>query len=249
MEESIKKLIDLQDCDARIMEIKEKKVESPQWIKKLEEELLLLENEMEEELGRLNECKRERSDIEREIEDIDVKVEKSNAKLSNIRDNKEYRAALKEIENMGKEKGRLEDRTLEIMEQLEALSLNCTSKKESLEKGKESFEKDKDKVMKELKAFDVELEELESKRGLLAEEIDANLLKSYDNIRKRKDGVAITPVINGVCQVCHMGIPPQKFNELIRGDILMNCPHCMRIMYWGDNEYFKKAADAEVVSE
>ncbi len=249
MEESIKKLIDLQDCDARIMEIKDQKVEGPNRIKALEEKLLLLESEMEEEMERLDVCKKEGNDIELEIEDIDSKVEKSNSKLSNIRDNKEYRAALKEIETMSKEKGRFEDRTLEIMEQLEVLKKSCTSRKESLKKGKEAFKKDKSKIMKEIKALDLELEELEAKRSGLSEDIDANLLKSYDTIRKHKDGVAITSVIKGVCQACHMGIPPQKFNELIRGDSLMNCPNCMRIMYWGDNEKFKKTADVEGASE
>jgi len=69
------------------------------------------------------------------------------------------------------------------------------------------------------------------------------LLGMYDHLRKFKDGIAISPVTGGVCQACHMGIPPQKYNELIRGEELLNCPNCHRIMYWGDNEDFKKAAN------
>ena len=52
------------------------------------------------------------------------------------------------------------------------------------------------------------------------------------------NGQAISSVIQGVCQICHMGIPPQKFNELMRGEALMTCPNCNRMIYWGGDEYF-----------
>jgi predicted nucleic acid-binding Zn-ribbon protein len=37
-----------------------------------------------------------------------------------------------------------------------------------------------------------------------------------------------------------MAIPPQRFNELIRGEKLMDCPSCRRIIYWGDDGRLKK---------
>jgi predicted nucleic acid-binding Zn-ribbon protein len=42
-----------------------------------------------------------------------------------------------------------------------------------------------------------------------------------------------------------MGIPPQKFNELIRGKDLMSCPYCMRIIYWGEDEGLKEAVEKD----
>jgi predicted nucleic acid-binding Zn-ribbon protein len=41
-----------------------------------------------------------------------------------------------------------------------------------------------------------------------------------------------------------MAIPPQKFNELIRGDKLMNCPNCARIMYWAEDERYQDNPEA-----
>jgi len=58
-------------------------------------------------------------------------------------------------------------------------------------------------------------------------------------LRLKKGGIAISPVIKGVCQMCHLGIPPQKFNELIKGETLMTCPNCMRIIYWGEDERYQ----------
>jgi predicted nucleic acid-binding Zn-ribbon protein len=40
-----------------------------------------------------------------------------------------------------------------------------------------------------------------------------------------------------------MGIPPQAFNELIRGDKLLTCTNCSRIIYWGDDERFSEVLE------
>ena len=112
----------------------------------------------------------------------------------------------------------------------------------SKEKRKEfqrKFEQDQKEVKEELKTLDGELESYENQRLGIRKEIDATLLKQYDNIGGHKGGIAVSSVIKGVCQACHLGIPPQKFNELMRGDVLMNCPHCMRIIYWGEDERYK----------
>ena len=101
-----------------------------------------------------------------------------------------------------------------------------------------------------MKALEQEFKRLEMERVSLGQTIDENLLKKYHFIRERKGGIVVSPVIKGVCQACHLDIPPQRFNELIRGDKLMNCPNCIRIIYWGEDESFKNdAAVGEDVKE
>jgi predicted nucleic acid-binding Zn-ribbon protein len=53
-------------------------------------------------------------------------------------------------------------------------------------------------------------------------------------------GRAVGPVKNGICQACNMNIPPQRFNELIKGNSLLFCPNCRRIIYWAEDEYYKE---------
>jgi hypothetical protein len=99
--------------------------------------------------------------------------------------------------------------------------------------------------LKELKALDAVLESLENERSEFCKAIDEGLLKKYDILRRNKEGLSISPVVKGICQACHMGIPPQKFNELIRGDTLMSCPYCSRIIYWGEDERFKRTFEKD----
>ena len=99
MKDKINDLIFLQDCDNRIQEIINKKNEGPLRIKKLEDELNSVESKFQEEHNRLELFKKDRRWIEQEIQDFVDNMEKSTIKLSNIKSNKEYRAALKEIED------------------------------------------------------------------------------------------------------------------------------------------------------
>lgn len=244
MKVKIKKLIDLQDCDLRIADVRGKKEQGPINVLRLEEGLIAFENKLKDELERLDAYKQEGRKIDREIEDIDSQIEKSNNKLSNIKSNKEYSAALKELDELKRIKSLSEDKGLDIMEELEVLESGCVESKAKMKKLKKDVEKDRDKIMEEMKALEREFKRLEKERVSLGKTIDEDLLKKYDFLRERKGGIVVSPVIKGVCQACHLDIPPQRFNEVIRGDKLMTCPNCIRIIYWGEDEIFKNDAAA-----
>lgn len=241
MKDKINDLIFLQDCDNRIQEIINKKNEGPLTIKKLEDELNDAESKFQEEHNRLELFKKDRRGIEQEIQDYVDKMEKSTIKLSNIKSNKEYRAALKEIEDFKKGKFQTEDKAIQLMEEIEDLEKKCRENKEKQTELITKFEKGRDVISKELDGLDRELKSLEKKRDDFAKTIDQELLKRYLFLKDHKGGRAISPVVGGVCQACHMGMPPQKFNESIKGQSLLTCPNCDRIIYWGEDEHYQKA--------
>ena len=101
------------------------------------------------------------------------------------------------------------------------------------------------KIEQELDDLNGELDVYRKKSDDLKASIEKDLLERYLFLWERKQGVAISPVAEGVCQTCHMGIPPQKFNELIRGDALMSCSNCKRIIYWADDAHYQGTAEAQ----
>ena len=50
-------------------------------------------------------------------------------------------------------------------------------------------------------------------------------------LRTRRNGKAVVGVVNGICQGCFMSIPPQHFNDILKGDRMLNCPTCQRILF------------------
>jgi predicted nucleic acid-binding Zn-ribbon protein len=170
-------------------------------------------------------------------------MEKSRIKLSNIKSNKEYTAVLKEIEDQEKEKSLNEDNLLHLMDEIEVLDKNLIEGNSELAGLKDQYARTMEEVEKEVKELDERVKALEQKRIMFCGSIDKDILKRYLLLQGRKGGIAIGSVIGGVCQSCHMGIPPQQFNELIKCESLPTCPNCNRMVYWGEDIYFLKVLE------
>ena len=238
MKDKLKILVQLQACDSRISEINDKKNNAPLRIQKLRNEITLYEDQLREDAERLATLMKDRRQIDQKIQDFDGKIEKSGTKLTNIKSNKEYTAALKEIEELKGSKAQAEDELLQFMEEIERLEQKRQADKEEQSRLQKDYETDKRRIEDELRVLDQELEGLKKRSEVLREAADKDILKRYVFLRERRGGQAISAVIAGVCQTCHMGIPPQEFNELLKGSTLMTCPHCNRMIYWGEDEHF-----------
>ena len=238
MKDKLKILVQLQACDSRISEINDKKNNAPLRIQKLRNEIILYEDQVREDTENLESLMKDRRQVEQKIQDFDGKIEKSGTKLTNIKSNKEYTAALKEIEELKGSKAQAEDELLQFMEEIERLEQKRQADKEEQSRLQKDYETDKRRIEDELRVLDQELEGLKKRSEVLREAADKDILKRYVFLRERRGGQAISAVIAGVCQTCHMGIPPQEFNELLKGSTLMTCPHCNRMIYWGEDEHF-----------
>lgn len=238
MKNNIKKLIFLQECDNKIKTNDIKRSDVPIRIHKLEETFNEAEKIYKNKFDKLEALNKERRTLEQDVQDIESKAEKSQIKLNGIKSNKEYTAVLKEIDDLGKEKNKKEDQILQIMEEIEEVNRECDDIKHEQEKHKKEFEAEKKDIEEELLVLDREAEELEKQRSEYLKDVDADLFKKYDFMRAHRGGIAIGAVIDGICQSCHLEIPPQKFNELIKCDAIMSCPHCNRFIYWGQDDSF-----------
>lgn len=239
MEKTMKLLIGLQAYDIRIKEKLDQKEKGPAAVQKRQEDLAAAEALLQEEMDKLDSHESLSRETELEIQDLDERLKKAEVKLSSIASNKEYKAALKEIEGIRHEKEALETAVIELMEQKDKLVGVCDDNRKITETKKKQFDQDRKQILRDMKILDKELKRLKKERESCCKATNDSLLKKYDMLRDHKNGIAITPVIKGVCQTCRMAIPPQKFNELIRGDKLMNCPSCARIMYWGEDERYQ----------
>jgi predicted nucleic acid-binding Zn-ribbon protein len=246
LKDKISQLILLQDCDNRIEEVNARKKKGPLKIQELEKELKEGEMRFQEDYDSLESFKKDRRALEQDVQDLENKAEKSQIKLNSIKSNKEYTAVLKEIEDLGKEKDAKEDKLLQLMEEIEELEKKCAWNKEEQARLKKKFDLDKEEVEKELSSLNRESDLLEKQRLKFCQDTDQELLRQYDFIRERKGGQGIGSVVDGICQACHLGIPPQQFNELLKCNSLLTCPNCNRLIYWGEDEYFLRVLNKEL---
>ena len=115
----------------------------PLRIQKLRDELNAVQSRFQKDRETLEGLKKERHKIEIEIQDLENRVQKSTIKLSNIKSNKEYGAALKEIEESKKAKFLVEDKAIQAMEEIEEMERTTAEYKKLEPEALANFERGK----------------------------------------------------------------------------------------------------------
>jgi len=235
LDEKLKVLLVIQSIDTRFDEIRREKEEAPREIERLKEDFDLLKNAMEQDLSNLEELKRERRKAERELEEIELKFNKSKERLDEVKTNKEYQAVLKEIEDLKELTFQKEEVVIKWMEKIEIQEKECADNNARWEEAQKEYKIREKEFSKRMRELDTEVRSINDKRVQLSQKVDEDALKRYNSLRVNLKGLVIAPVIDAVCQGCHLGIPPQQYNELIKGDSPQSCPNCSRIIYWEED--------------
>jgi len=229
-------LVKLQEKDQTIDKLTWQIRQGPERLKGLETQLQMLEQGIEDDKQRVQELQQIQHQHESEIEDGVAHIRKSRGRLMGIKNNREYKAFLREIEDTEKENAKREDKVLECLEEIERLNQGFELKENELSVLLDGLDSERKAVDEEVARIQKELANMEQGREGLMQTIDSNLLGKYKQIKGMTGGIVLSLVNHATCSACHLGIPPQMYNELQRQDTLQFCPHCQRIIYWKEAE-------------
>lgn len=238
-------LISLQSLDLEIRGLIQVQQELPESMRGLESTLAELEAEAAEKQQELEEIKKQHRQLESEMALLDEGITRSRQRLMEIKDNIEYKAMLKEIAFKEDRKDQRETEILEVLEQIESRNTVLADLNREIASRRQVLDTMRKEIQAEIDAQAAKLAILEAQRQDIQKNISRQLLKKYDFIREKRQGLAIAEVRQGVCQACHMNLPPQKFIELQMDKELMTCPHCQRIIYFAPQEENGKSDPAE----
>jgi predicted nucleic acid-binding Zn-ribbon protein len=236
VKKQVELLVKLQEIDQTIDQLRWQMRDGPERLRELEKKVQTLEEDIETDQRRVQELKQAQRQYEADIEDGIAHIRKSRGRLMSIKNNREYRALLREIEDTEKENAAREDGVLECLEELERLNQGCEVKRKDQVVLQDGLENEKKTIAKEVTRIQRELSHIEQDREKLGQAIDPSLLTKYQQIKAMSGGIAVSLVNHATCGECHLGIPPQMYNELQRQDTLQFCPNCHRIIYWKEVE-------------
>ncbi len=241
MVEQLQLLVRLQVVDKVLFDLQVERDAIPGRLEELdleEERLGAIQDKVQAELGDVT---KRRKEMETENESLRTRLRRAENRLMGSKSQKEYRAANAEIDE-GKDalKGN-DDVLVDLMERQEALDTQKKKAKANLKEFQGSAKEERTKLTARIKKADREIKRLTKDRTGLCDGIESKLMEQYNFIRPKRQGLALAGVSQGTCLLCRMQLPPQQFNELQRGDKLMVCPSCNRIIYWADSEEFEGA--------
>ena len=179
----------------------------------------------------LEELRHQQHSLEWEVDDLGTKIAKIDQKLygGSIGNPKELANFQQEAEGMKLRRGQLEDKTLDIMDQVEraAASVDTTiSELKTLENEWQSEQKQLSAEAEQLKST---LSGLEQKRQRLSSEIDTEMVELYQQLKKQK-GTAVAKVEQGMCRGCRISLSASE-SQRVRSGGLTQCSSCGRILF------------------
>lgn len=238
----LQQLVSLQKIDDQIAELKKGLASIPGQVESARSGL-------EEKTRQLNEAKeviRSHQEDRKQLE-LDGQMEndhmaKIKVKLTAVKTNKEYAAILAEIDSVKEKVAKMEDRELELMETLEEKETALPAIEALVKEEEDQFSQYKKKKGTEFERTEKELESITVQREKVIVGLDPKWAKNYEKVAKWRNGSAVVLLVGKICQGCHQQILPQMVIDIKTSEEVLQCQHCMRILYWLEQDEAETAA-------
>ena len=233
MKAELQELVALQKVDTSIRIHQTELEEIPQRRAEIEKEFDQRAFEIRALESRRDDARHERTRLEAEIAEQRIRAERADRNLMSSKKQDEYTAAIREADAARKQISTFETQILEQMESQEQAEAALKERAEEIV----SLNSDREA---RLKAFDNEtqarLKQLEMNRAE-RERLFSALPKPMSSLYKRisariRDGIAVAEARNGACMACFMALRPQAMSQVRRGEEVVTCENCNRILYY-----------------
>lgn len=233
MKAELSQLIALQNLDTTIRRLQTELESIPERRAGIEKEFDQRAFEIRALEGKRDQARHERARLEIEIQEQRVRAERADRNLMSSQKQDEYQAALREADAARKQISALETQVLEQMEVFEQAEKDLAERAPEVEKlGAEMAER--------FAAFDEqtrtqagEVTAYRDERERLLAALPKPMSAMYNRISARiRGGVAMAEARNGACTACAMALRPQVMAQVRRGEEVITCDNCNRILYF-----------------
>ena len=230
--DTLRTLVDLQEIDVRIRDLEKDRQQIPARMDEIDGLVKNKKAELTEEQNQLDEAEMARRMLESDLRAEKEKIKKWEARLNEIKSNRDYQALSREIEAARKANLGIEDEILRKMQDIEDLKTSIAQKEDDLAGIESGLAAERAELQSKLDSLNADIAKEDEVRAVAKEKVSGRWYRQYDTIRKRRDGLAVVAVLDEHCQGCNMGIPPQLYNIVIRSEEIVLCPFCHRILFY-----------------
>jgi len=179
----------------------------------------------------LEELKRQQHSAEWEIDDITTKLSTAEEQLysGRIRSPKELASLQHEVEGLKAKRDQLEDKALEIMEQVEHTEASVAAISDELKIVEAEWQSLQQQLSTDMERLKTILADLKQKQQLHLTKIDHQAVDFYYELKKQK-GQAVAKVEQGICRGCRISLPTTELQRARSGN-LVQCGSCGRLLF------------------
>ena len=230
----IEKLLVLQDRDQRIKTLKTELKNAPLERKDLETRLAATAADAEKAKASLRELEVEKKRLEVEAQSKRDQINRFKTQQMQTRKNEEFQALAHEITHFENEISKIEDRELEVMEQIEVAKPVLAEAEKNVAAAKGRVAAQIADLETKIATLSDTLQTTEAERAALTEGVDEDLLDQYNRLFTSKGGNPVVSLEHEVCTGCHMKLTTQTLVRVRGGKEIVHCEQCGRILYWAE---------------
>ncbi len=220
----------LQALDRTLAHLANEIATLPKHIAEIEKKLDTHTRRLEADRAALSANQRDRKKLEGDIQIQEQKISKLRDQMLGAKTNEQYRAFQNEISYAENEIRKAEDKILDLMEQSEPLEKNVKAAEVELKNQQQHVEAEKKRAQERTALDQKQLAEKQAERQSVAAQMDQKFYAEYERIRKKTKNTPIAEATEGRCDACQITLRPQFFQDLRRGDKIMFCESCGRIL-------------------
>jgi predicted nucleic acid-binding Zn-ribbon protein len=241
----LEQLIALQKTDTSIRRLQADIQAIPQRRAEIEKEFDQRAFEIRAIETRRDEARTTRTRLEAELAEHRARAERADRNLMSSKNEHEYTSAIREADAARKAASQLETQILEQMEAFEQSESQLQERAPEVEKLRGEMEARLKEFEEQTRRQEAELASAMKERERLMGVLPKPMSTLYNRISARiRDGIAVAEARNGSCTACFMALRPQMMSEVRRGEDIITCDNCNRILYYVPSESAHKAPAA-----
>ncbi len=231
MKSELGKLQDLQDCDLVIFRLKRRLAEIPEETRRLEEHTRKEEQDLQCFINELKHAEVLQKEEELEVSSRETELKKLRSRLLEVKTNREYTALNNEMATLKEEIASREEDVLLLMEQVNENRKKRTAQEEKAAQEHIATNRQIQEMQKEAEQLSAELQREEQRRSVFTNAVSGKTMAVYEQVlAKKPHGLALAKVLAHNCGGCQMRIPTITMDNLYKGNNLVLCEHCGRIL-------------------
>lgn len=173
-------------------------------------------------------------EVEWTLEDLTRRLTELENRLygGSVSNSKELQALQMEAQRLRAQQNRQEEIVLESIDATEALSKQAEQERARLNAADGVWEQERTQLQQRLDQLEDRVQKIQEKRAEQTQNLDENLLKRYETLRRTKQGRAVSKVEQGSCQWCRVILAPSEIQRVRLNMEIQTCMNCGRILYY-----------------
>ena len=164
------------------------------------------------------------------LKDEEKKIVERRKQLSALGGTRGAKLVEREIDIATRTLQTMEQKALNAMAEVDQFDSRIAVLRAQLDEKQLAFEDAHSASDQRLAELDKSIKALSEEREQLSQLLEDRTRNLYNRVNQRYTGSAVAKAESAACRACFRSLPAQTFNQVLAGNVLIQCPGCSRIL-------------------